>query len=171
MKQSAEQNSARIGGFLCEGRARLALSSDWPGGRAMAQFTQLWKISQPRHGPLLTARKNGTLPAKSPKPVLGDLPARLRGRIESAAAVVHYAIAGSTVSYTPWLYELDAQARWSGAFSERDVLLGNEVLLPAIGIIKREDTTRHASQRMGALAYGLTTDLIAASFCKVGRDE
>jgi hypothetical protein len=41
-------------------------------------------------------------------------------------------------------------------------LLGNEVLLPAIGIIKREDYNL-AMQANGLgehLAYGLTTDLI-----------
>jgi hypothetical protein len=41
-------------------------------------------------------------------------------------------------------------------------LLGNEVLLPAIGIIKREDynLAMQANALGEHLAYGLTTDLI-----------
>jgi uncharacterized membrane protein YagU involved in acid resistance len=57
--------------------------------------------------------------------------------------------------------------RWSGAlFGVGMWLVGNELLLPALGIIKSEDydAGKHANALGEHLAYGLTVDLICRQF-------
>lgn len=60
---------------------------------------------------------------------------------KAAAAVIHYAIAGSMgVFYAMALRTGMLQSRWSGAFVGAGIwLVGNELLLPALGTIEREE--------------------------------
>jgi hypothetical protein len=84
--------------------------------------------------------------------------------LKAAAAVVHYAIAGSTgVLYALAFRTGTLKSRWAGAFFGTGMwLVGNELLLPGLGIVEcgDYDAIKQANALGEHLAYGLTTDLI-----------
>jgi hypothetical protein len=165
--RAPKQNSGRELAPSCATAALVGAVSGLAGGRAMAQFTRLWNnLSASPSEPLPYSSQEWDATSKISKACARRISGRRLSVEESkaAAAVVHYAIAGSTgVLYAMALRTGMLKSRWSGAFFGAGMwLLGNKVLLPAIGIIKREDynLAMQANALGEHLAYGLTTDLI-----------
>lgn len=84
--------------------------------------------------------------------------------LKIGAALVHYST-GATAGavYGMVALPLKVTSRWPGViFGAAVWLAGNEFLLPALGVLNRNDYT--ARQKMealgGHLAFGLTTDLV-----------
>ena len=84
--------------------------------------------------------------------------------LKSGAALVHYATgAAAGAFYGMIAHGSKTRSRWAGVFFGATVwLVGNELFLPALGVINRDDYT--VSQKINALgghlAFGLTTDLV-----------
>lgn len=137
------------------------------GGWAMSKFTGLWnKLSGCPSEPLSYSAQEWDATSKVAKVCVKRTSGRrlTSDELKVAAALVHYAIAGSTgVLYGIAFRTGTLKSRWAGAFFGTGMwLVGNELLLPWLGIVEREDYDR--SEQANALgehlAYGLTTDLI-----------
>lgn len=137
------------------------------GGWAMSQFTRLWnKVSDCPSEPLAYSAQEWDATSKVAKACVQRISGRslTSDELKAAAAAVHYAIAGSTgVLYAMAFRTGTLKSRWAGAFFGTGMwLVGNELLLPWLGIVEREDYDRseQANALGEQLAYGLTTDLI-----------
>jgi len=178
MKQE-RRNRTRAANWrlLVRGPRSLALSLDWLADGRWHNLPGFGTISQPRHRSLfLTARKNGTLPAKSPKPVLGESPAgdyRWKNRKPQQRWCTMRSPA-RRVSYTPWLYELGCSSRDGlELFRSGNVAAGQRSASASDWNNQtRRLQPRHASQRIGR-ASGVRTDHrpdLPPASAKSGRD-
>lgn len=162
-KQNSNHKSVSSGATV----AVIGACAGLVGGLAMAQFTRLWNhLATTPSEPLSYSPQEWDATSKIAKACAKRIPRRslTSNELKGAAAAVHYAIASSTgVLYAMMIRTELPKSRWSGAiFGAGMWLVGNKVLLPALGIIKRDDydLTQQANALGEHLAYGLTTDLI-----------
>lgn len=137
------------------------------GGWAMSKFTGLWnKLSGCPSEPLFYSAQEWDATSKVARVCVKRISGRrlTSDELKAAAAVVHYAIAGSTgVLYAMAFRAGTFKSKWAGAFFGTGMwLVGNELLLPWLGMVKREDydAADQANALGEHLAYGITTDLI-----------
>jgi hypothetical protein len=108
--------------------------------------------------------------------IAGECGTRILGRalspqeLKTGAAFVHYATGATAgIFYGMMAHPAKKRSRWSGAFFGAALwLVGNELLLPALGVIHRDDYTRAEKMRAlgGHLAFGLTTDLVSRALAR-----
>ena len=148
-------------GFLC------GLAGGLAGSWIMTKFTKLLANGAASNPQILPYDAQEWDAASR---IAEDCGTRILGRalspreLKTGAAVVHYAtgaIAGAF--YGLMAHRAKRRSQWSGAFFGVTVwLVGNELLLPTLGVIHRDDYTlgEKASALGGHLAFGLTTDLV-----------
>lgn len=147
--------------------AFVGAAAGFAGGCAISWFTALWNnLAGCASEPLSYSSQEWDATSKVAKVCVKRIFGRrlMSDELKAGAAVVHYAIAGSTgILYAMASRTGTFKSRWSGAFFGAGMwLAGNELLPPALGIIKREDydLTKQANALGEHLACGLTTDLI-----------
>ncbi|HEX4424274.1 MAG TPA: hypothetical protein VH079_02670 [Terriglobales bacterium] len=166
-RRVSKQDSGRELASSSATAALVGAAAGLAGGCAMSLFSWLWaKLSASPSEPLSYGSEEWDTASKVAKTCAKRISGRnlSLGETKTAAAVVHYAIAGATgVLYAMALQTGMFKPRWSGAFFGVGMwLVGNELLLPALGVIKRKDydTTQRANALGEHLAFGLTANLI-----------
>jgi Protein of unknown function (DUF1440) len=91
--------------------------------------------------------------------------------LKTGAAVVHYATGATAGAFYGMMASRGKRrSRWSGAvFGVVVWLVGNQLLLPAMGVIHRDDYSHREklSAFGGHLAFGLTTDLVCQQLVQI----
>jgi len=136
------------------------------GGFTMSQFTRLWEIvSRSAPQPLPYSPEEweaaGGMANAIAKQLLGT--GLSRDQIKHGAAVVHYGTAGAAGVIYAMTSSADAR-RWSGVLlGLTTLLLGNDLLMPALGLTKKpsEYSIRMRANALGEhVVYGVTVDLV-----------
>lgn len=176
MSTNRTRNCERLPSFAVT--AFVGAAAGLAGGCAMSWFTRFWNhFSGCPSEPLAYSSQEWDATSEVAKSCVKRFSGRkLTSReLKVAAAGAHYAIAGSTgLLYAMAFRAGTFKSKWSGiAFGAGMWLVGNQLLLPHLGMVKREDYD--AADQVNAfgehMAYGLTTDLICRKLLPTTETE